>query len=292
MVRCLKHERKFFRVNFREMEKKVRERIYELLVAAGDAIVEVYHSSNIGTEIKSDNSPVTRADKASSQILNRGLNALFPALPILDEETSIPAFGIRSKWKEYFLVDPLDGTKEFIKHNGEFCINLALMKGNAPHAGWIYQPLAKMGWYCEQGGGIVEFDKSGKQRMLISPDVQRDTIRIAASRSFFKPREAELIGKLKRSYEVEILHCGSSLKQVQMVKGNADMYLKAGPCSEWDTAPGQLMVEEFGGAVLRHDNFETLRYNRKKLLNPHFVMLNRRLNNPDFIRFLKAIIRE
>ncbi len=288
----LNTKRNFFRVNFKEMERMALEQIYRLLVEAGDAIVEVYNSSNIGAEMKSDNSPVTRADKASSRILNQGLKALFPALPVLDEETSIPDFKERSKWTEYFLVDPLDGTKEFIKHNGEFCINLALMKGTSPEEGWIYQPLKQKGWYCQKGTGIVAFDQEGNEQNLELPKIARETIRIAASRSFFKPREAELIDKLKRRYQVEILHCGSSLKQVQMVKGNADMYLKAGPCSEWDTAPGQLMVEEFGGAVLRHDSFETLQYNRKELRNPHFVMLNRRLNNPGFINFLKAIIRE
>jgi len=274
------------------MEKKAREQIYELLVAAGDAIVDVYHSSNIGAEMKSDNSPVTRADKASSHILSSGLKTLYPALPVLDEETTIPAYEIRSKWMEYFLIDPLDGTKEFIKHNGEFCINLALMKGNAPHIGWIYQPLTETGWYCCKGSGILEFSKKGVERKLEPPFPVRETIRIAASRSFFKPREAELIEKMKCCYGVEILHCGSSKKQVEMIKGNADMYLKAGPCSEWDTAPGQLMVEEFNGAVLRLDTFDSLRYNRKNLRNPHFVMLNGRLNKPGFIDFLKSIVYE
>jgi len=268
------------------------ERIYDLLVRAGDAIVEVYNSKDFSAQTKADNTPVTRADKASSRILNSGLNELFPNLPVLDEETSIPGFKVRRNWQRYFLVDPLDGTKEFIKRNGEFCINLALIDRQAPEEGWIYQPLTETGWYCRKEAGIVEFRKNGNRQKLVPPVIQRETIRIAASRSFFKPREAELIEKMKRTYEVEILHCGSSRKQVEMIRGNADMYMKAGPCSEWDTAPGQLMVEEFGGAVLRHDTFETLKYNRKVLRNPHFVMLNHRLNNPDFIEFLKTIIQE
>jgi 3'(2'), 5'-bisphosphate nucleotidase len=271
------------------MVKSRQEKTFELLEKAGKAIVEVYNSDNFETELKSDNSPVTRADKASSKIINRGLKSLFPEIPVLDEETSIPEYEVRSKWEKYFLVDPLDGTKEFIKQNGEFCINLALIKGTSPVIGWIYQPLTQTGWYCFKGEGIVEFSKREICRVK-KPQVKRDAIRIAASRSFFKSREAELIEKIKRHYPVEILHCGSSKKQIQMVKGNADMYLKAGPCSEWDTAPGQLMVEEFGGAVLRHDTFETLQYNRKNLKNPYFVMLNERLNTPEFIRFMKDII--
>ena len=274
------------------MEKSVIEKIFKLLSEAGEAIVEVYESKNLNAELKSDNSPVTRADKASSRILNKGLSDLFPEIPVLDEEKNIPDFEERRKWEQYFLIDPLDGTKEFIKHNGEFCINLALVRGTSPELGWIYQPLKKTGWYCKKGEGIIEFNSEGESKKLQIPNIDREVIIIAASRSFFKPREAELIDKIKRYYNVEILHCGSSKKQVQMVKGNADMYLKAGPCSEWDTAPGQLMVEEFGGAVFRQDNFKALEYNRKNLINPHFVMLNRRLNTPEFVKFLQGIIIE
>lgn len=274
------------------MEKSTLEHIFGLLAKAGEAIVSVYNDNNLHTELKSDNTPVTKADKASSRILNQGLKELFPGVPVIDEENSIPDFEERKKWEKYFLVDPLDGTKEFIKHNGEFCINLALIKGTSPEYGWIYQPLIQTGWYCKKGEGIIEFNSKGESLKISIPEIKSEAIRIAASRSFFKPREAELIEKIKQFYEVEILHCGSSKKQVQMVKGNADMYLKAGPCSEWDTAPGQLMVEEFGGAVLRHDNFKTLEYNRKNLKNPHFVMLNQRLNSAEFVAFMQRIIKE
>ena len=105
-------------------------------------------------------------------------------------------------------------------------------------------------------------------------------------------QKQELIEKIKQSYSVEIIHCGRSKKQVEMVLGNADMYLKAGPCSEWDTAPGQLMVEEFGGLVFRQDTFETMRYNKTEMLNPHFVMLSAPLNTPEFVSYLKEIIQE
>jgi len=274
------------------MKKSELEQIFKILADAGKAIVEVYNSKDFAAQTKADQTPVTRADKASSKIINEGLKALFPDITVLDEETSIPAYEVRKNWEKYFLVDPLDGTKEFIKRNGEFCTNLALIKGTSPEMGWIYQPLIKTGWYCKRGEGIWEFNEKGESHQLKQPVIDRDVICIATSRSFFKPREAELIEKIQRNFNVEIVHCGSSRKQVQMVKGNADMYLKAGPCSEWDTAPGQLMVEEFGGAVLRHDSFETLQYNREDLINPHFVMLNARLNTPEFIRYMQAIIQE
>jgi 3'(2'), 5'-bisphosphate nucleotidase len=274
------------------MDESKLKSILSILALAGEAILEVYESNNFNEELKSDNSPVTRADKASSKIINNGLKTLFPHIPILDEETSIPDYEVRKNWESYFLVDPLDGTKEFIKQNGEFCINLALIKGTSPAEGWIYQPLIKTGWYCKKGNGIYEFDNQGKWQKIEPSEKKPEVIRIATSRSFFKPREAELIEKIRRTFAVEIIHCGSSKKQVQMIAGNADMYMKAGPCSEWDTAPGQLMVEEFGGAVLRHDTFETLRYNRPELKNPYFVMLNSNLNTPPFLNFLKHIIQE
>lgn len=274
----------------KEMEEQKLKSIVLVLVAAGDAIMKVYASNNFSTQLKSDNSPVTRADKASSQTINVGLHQLFPSVPVLDEEKEMPSYEIRKNLKEYFLVDPLDGTKEFIKQNGEFCINLALMKGNLPDEGWIYQPLTGQGWYCKRGQGIYQFDKNGKIARLEKSTVKAEAIQLVASRSFFKPLEADLIEKIKKTYLLGIRHCGSSKKQIEIILGNADMYLKAGPCSEWDTAPGQLMVEEFGGAVLRLDDFERMTYNKLEIINPHFVMLNERLNNAGFIAFLKEIV--
>lgn len=273
------------------MEEQQLKSIISILADAGRAILDVYESNDFNAELKSDETPVTRADKASSEIINKGLLDLFPNIPILDEENVIPDYELRKQWEHYFLVDPLDGTKEFIKQNGEFCINLALMNSNQPIEGWIYQPLIEKGWYCQKGKGIYVFDINGVVQQIEKSGNSSETIRIATSRSFFKPREAELIEKIRNHYPVEIKHCGSSIKQVQMTLGNADIYLKAGPCSEWDTAPGQLMVEEFGGLVIRQDSFETMRYNKRNLLNPHFVMLNAKLNTPHFVNFLKDIIQ-
>ncbi len=272
------------------MEKDKQISVFKLLVTAGNAILEIYKSNDFNAKLKSDNTPVTLADKTSSVIINRGLKEMFPEIPGIDEENDIPAFAKRKNWPRFFLIDPLDGTKEFIKQNGEFCINLALIEGSNPVEGWIYQPLEKRGWYCKKGNGIFEFDANGKFQKVEKSRRESNTIRIVASRSFYKPLEAQLIKEIEKSHPVEIIHRGSSLKQIDIVLGNADMYLKAGPCSEWDTAPGQLMVEEFGGTVLRQDNFETMRYNKPVLLNPHFVMLNSNLNTPDFIQFLKQIL--
>lgn len=265
--------------------------IFNVLIEAGKAIVDIYKSEDFKAKLKSDNTPVTIADKASSRIVNSGLKKLFADIPIVDEENRIPDYAERKTWSSYFLLDPLDGTKEFINRNGEFCINLALIEDANAVEGWIYEPLKKRGWYCKKGNGVFEFDENGNFRKIKIPQNSDGTIRIVTSRSFFKPLEARLIKEIEKDYSVEIIHRGSSLKQVDIILGNADMYLKAGPCSEWDTAPGQLMIEEFGGNVFRQDNFETMSYNKPILLNPHFIMLSDNLNSRDFVGFLKRIIQ-
>lgn len=265
--------------------------ICKLLSEAGQRILNVYNSGDFVPSIKADLSPVTQADKQSSKIINDGLQQIFPGVNVIDEEKSIPELEIRNKWDRYFLIDPLDGTKEFIKKNGEFCINLAVIKNNLPVEGWIYQPLEKKGWYSKKGQGIFEFDGFGNLSKIESIQNNCTEICIVASRSFFKPREAEIIKQIEKNYAVKVIHKGSSLKQISMVLGKADLYIKAGPCSEWDTAPGQLMIDEIGGATLMMENFEPMKYNKKEMMNPFFVMISSRLNTPEFIMFLKKVIK-
>ena len=262
-----------------------------MLVSAGRAITEIYQSAGFSIEIKTDNSPVTQADKRSSQIINEGLQKLFPEIPVIDEETLIPDYNVRKNWRLLFLVDPLDGTKEFISKNGEFCINLALIENGHPVEGWIYQPLTGTGWHGKKGEGITEFRENGTIRKIEIPQTTRGPVRIVASRSFFNQHEARLIDIIKKNFPVEVIHKGSSAKQVALVLGQADVYLKSGPCSEWDTAAGQIMVEESGGLVFRQDNFEPLHYNKPSLLNPHFVMLSCNMNSKDFVSFIQTTIK-
>jgi len=274
------------------MQKEINNPVYKLLVSAGEAITKIYQSADFSIEIKSDNSPVTLADKKSSEIINEGLCNNFPEIPVIDEENRILDYELRKNWRRFFLVDPLDGTKEFIRKNGEFCINLALVENGRPVEGWIYQPLSKTGWHGKKGEGIFEFSANGTTRTIKNPVKNQGPVRIVASLSFFNQHEARLIDKIKKYFPVEVIHKGSSAKQVALVLGKADIYLKSGPCSEWDTAAGQIMVEESGGIVFRQDNFQPMHYNKPDLLNPHFVMLSRNMNTPDFVGFIQTIIRD
>lgn len=275
----------------KRMEENITDSVNKLLISAGSAILDIYNSNIFDISLKNDNSPVTCADKMSSKIINEGLKKLFPEIPVVDEETAIPDYEIRKNWNSFFLVDPLDGTKEFIKKNGEFCINIGLIKDNRPLKGWIYHPVTGKGWFACKGNGITEFNCSGHSQKIKVETESSEKIKIVISRSSFSPREEEIIKTIAAKYPVEIIHRGSSIKQIELISGHADMYLKAGPCSEWDTAPGQLMVEESGGAVLSFNNFQPLLYNKPVFTNPHFVMLCSRLNTPEFVEFIQNIIQ-
>lgn len=268
---------------------KLRQ-MFKMMKEASDSVLNIYNNRSFDIKLKPDDSPVTDADKASSRIINENLKKLFPDVPVLDEEIIDPGYETRKGWNRFFMIDPLDGTREFLKRNGEFCINLALIEKNKPIEGWIFNPLEGFGWYCKRGEGIYRFDETGLMEKAQIKNASSSVIRIVTSRSFFRPLEEQLIEQMRKTMNVEIIHMGSSLKQVEVALGSAGMYLKGGPCSEWDTAPGQLMVEQSGGAVLTLDSFSPMIYNKQNLLNPHFVMLGKSFNNPSFKAFLKTIM--
>jgi 3'(2'), 5'-bisphosphate nucleotidase len=264
--------------------------IIQIMAMAGDAIIEIYNKKDFGTEIKTDNSPVTLADKASAEIINSSFSALCPEIPIINEEQSIPDYDVRKLWNKYFMVDPLDGTKEFIARNGEFCINIALMNGIHPLEGWIYQPITGTGLWCRKGDGVYGFNRDGRYHRIVHSEYTSKILRIAISRSFSNNYEKRILATIAETHSTEIHIKGSSIKQINIVQGLSDLYIKAGKCSEWDTAPGQLMIEEIGGAVLTLEKFEKMTYNKPQLINPQFVMIAPRLNNNEFISYLKQVI--
>lgn len=248
--------------------------LFRILEQAGNAIMEVYNME-IDVTIKRDNSPVTLADLRSSDIIVKGLQSLTPYVPILCEETQEEAFVTRRLHKYIWVVDPLDGTKEFIKKNGEFAINIALVEDGVPVLGIIYAPVKEVFYYAIKGAGAYKLE-NGKEvlRLPLSEYNELDKTRVRAivSRSHCNTDDESFVNNyITLGYNVETITCGSSLKFGVIAEGNADLYPKHGNTSEWDTASGQVILEESGGVLLSLENLKPLVYNKQSTLNPFFV---------------------
>lgn len=242
--------------------------LVDLAVTAGDRILEVY-ATDFDVQSKADDSPLTRADMASHHTLVDGLRDLTPELPIISEEAGLPPFDERGSWPEYWLIDPLDGTKEFVKRNGEFTVNVALIRGHRPVLGIVHAPVLGVTYTGCEGVGATRRDaQQGIQPIRVATAIGEPP-RIIGSRSHRSPAFETF---LKRAGDFELISMGSSLKFCVVADGRADVYPRLGPTSEWDTGAAQAVVEQAGGAVRRLDG-KPLSYNEKAdILNPHFVV--------------------
>lgn len=250
------------------MDAATREAVLQLAKDAGAAIMQVY-ARDFPVERKDDQSPLTEADMASHHLIVAGLSALQPMLPVLSEESAAIAWDIRRQWHRYWLVDPLDGTREFVKKNGEFTVNIALVDAGAPVFGVIYAPAFDELYWAERGVGAFIRD-GGEDVPLAARRPASAPLRVAASRSHRDPASAAAIGRMG---EIEPLGMGSSLKFCRMAQALLDVYPRFAPTSEWDTAAGQCILEAAGGCVITLDG-AALAYNGKpSLLNPHFLAL-------------------
>jgi 3'(2'), 5'-bisphosphate nucleotidase len=242
--------------------------VRRLVADAGTAILEVYAGAH-GVEYKADDSPITRADRAAHEILSAGLRRLTPDIPVLSEESSEEhASGVRRAWRELWLVDPLDGTKEFISRNGEFTVNVALVRDHRPVLGVVAAPVLELVYCGAEGlGACVAHAGEADQPIQVRQPAASPLV-VVGSRSH---RGDSLDGVLARLGPHELRPMGSSLKFCLVAEGSADFYPRLGPTSEWDTAAAQAVVEAAGGQVTTLDG-EPLRYNaRDTLLNPHFL---------------------
>ena len=255
----------------------LREPVIALAVAAGRAIMAVY-AEDFAVERKDDRSPLTEADLASHRLLVAGLEALTPDIPVLSEESVALDPAVRRAWPRLWLVDPLDGTREFVKKNGEFCVCIALVERGAPVLGVVHAPVTGVTWSAAAGEGAWRREAGGADVALASHDASPACgpgavtppagLRVAASRSHLDPRTAALLERLPEAQRVPM---GSALKFGLLAEGRLDLYPRFGPTSEWDTAAGQCLVEAVGGAVLDLEG-RPLRYNqRDTLLNGDFV---------------------
>ncbi len=241
----------------------------DLSMAAGREILKVY-AQDFGVARKADASPLTEADMASHRHILAGLQQLTPDWPVLSEESKEVPESVRRTWSRYWLVDPLDGTKEFIKRNGEFTVNIALIDDGKPVMGVIHAPVFELTAWGAVGHGAFRQQSNGPIESISANAERGDCIRISASRSHPDPR---LQGLLEQLAPTETVNAGSSLKFLQVASGEADLYPRFGPTSEWDTGAGQAIVEAAGAWVLSLGN-EPLRYNqRASLLNDDFMVV-------------------
>lgn len=247
---------------------------------AGEQIIRVYNSDRFEVEHKSDHSPITVADKQANAVINELL--LSTEIPIISEENKEIDFEQRKSWKRCWIVDPLDGTKEFINKNGEFTVNIALVENGQPILGVIYVPVTQMLY-----AALVDQKKFWKQKMTFQskPVTEEDMfirphkrnqnrVVVLKSRSHLNFETKALIDQLKTSKpNIELSSVGSSLKFCLLAEGKADLYPRLSPTMEWDTAAGHALCKAVGMDLIATSTNKTLTYNKKELINPSFIVI-------------------
>lgn len=257
----------------------------KLAILAGDAIMEIYNTP-FSIEYKDDSSPLTLADKNAHSVIMNGLSNT--GLPVLSEEGKQTDYDIRKHWSQYWLVDPLDGTKEFVNRNGDFTVNIALINNTEPVFGVVYAPVSSViYWGSESGSYKLEVNKQFRTDLKII-DIQhfaeklpihtrREKFIVLGSKSHMNSETENYIQALKISFpDLEFYSRGSSLKFCVLAEGNADVYPRFGPTMEWDTAAGHAVAKFAGFCIDQAENGQPLRYNKPALLNPNFIAMQKK----------------
>ena len=245
---------------------KLTESVLDLMEKASKAIMEVYEKPYNEVSLKDDDTPVTKADLSANKILHDGLKNLFPEIPIVSEEDKF-SLNIPKTNKIFWLIDPLDGTKEFIKKNNEFTCNLALIENNASTLGFVSVPVKGLIYYGGKQFGSKLINKN-KTISKIQYKKVSGICRVVASKSHLNRETKKFINDIKG--EVELIQAGSSLKFIKIAEGLADIYPRLAPTSEWDTAAANAILEGAGGKVLQL-NGEDIIYGKEDILNPYFI---------------------
>ena len=249
-------------------------KIIDIAIEAGDAILEIY-KKDFEVYTKNDESPLTEADKAANDIIIKGLTALYPDIPYISEEVKLTAYEDRKNWEQCWLIDPLDGTKEFIKKNGEFTVNIALIKDGIPVLGVVHVPVQNKTYYAEQGKGAFLIENNEAPRKIENKQhySELNDIVVVASRSHLSQEVVDFVDTLKaEGKNVDFLSSGSSLKFCLVAEGKAHVYPRLAPTMEWDTGAAHAVCLEAGKNVLVYETKEPLKYNREDLLNPWFIV--------------------
>ena len=238
---------------------------------AGDSILEIYNlgSDAANVEYKDDKSPLTAADLASNSVITNFLSKLTPDIPILSEEGAKIRYEDRSSWETFWLIDPLDGTKEFVKRNGEFTVNIALIEDSKPVLGTVYAPVLDILWYGDEDGSFKQINNKTVDKITVSPNTSHDSVRVVVSRSHLSPDIETFLGQFN-SYE--LMRMGSSIKMCLVADGSADIYPRLGPTMEWDSAASHAIVNNAGGSIKNIETGKDLVYNKEDLHNPWFIV--------------------
>ncbi|MGL6233382.1 3'(2'),5'-bisphosphate nucleotidase CysQ [Aeromonas rivipollensis] len=234
--------------------------------AAGDAILAIYRQP-FAVEYKQDESPLTAADQGAHEVIVQALARLAPDIPVLSEESDAETMQARLGWSRYWLVDPLDGTKEFVSRNGEFTVNIALIDHGSPVWGLVYAPVLDKIWYGGKGMGAWRVADGKHEAIQTRPHEAGQAWRVVGSRNHLSQATLDYLAPLG---EVELVSMGSSLKFCIIAEGGAELYPRLAPTCEWDTAAAQAVLEGAGGSVTQLDG-TALAYNKPNILNPWFV---------------------
>lgn len=265
-----------------QLKTDLINQIIEISKESGEAILKVYNT-NFDFQIKDDLSPLTKADILSHKIICERLKALTPNIPILSEESSYISFEERSKWNQYWLIDPLDGTKEFINRNGEFTVNIALIRNNSPVFGVIHVPTNGTTYWGSLQTGSHQLNCGSESNELSVSKDYKGPLKIVSSRSHPSKELSKILQKIK---DCEIINVGSSLKFCLVASGEAHCYPRLGPTSEWDTAAGEIIARSAGAMIVDLRNRE-LKYNsRESYLNPPFLVSNNSINKEKILSFI------
>lgn len=258
----------------------LRDIAVDAALIAGEKILEIYNNKNFEVEFKNDNSPLTIADKISNKIiLNKLKKTKFPVLS--EEGLKIP-YDKRKKWKNFWMIDPIDGTKEFIKKNGEFTVNIALIENNIPVIGVVYAPYLKELYIADKLNGSFKIENiQNVDEYNLKNFISLDSLKlpnyysVVVSKSHLNDETKMYVEKLKQKHKNVVLHSfGSSLKICKVADRSANCYPRFGPTMEWDTAAAHAIIKYSNGLIINFIDKKELKYNKKNLLNPHFVVYN------------------
>ncbi|RMA93321.1 3'(2'),5'-bisphosphate nucleotidase CysQ [Hydrogenothermus marinus] len=247
---------------------------------AGEEILEIYNK-DFEIEYKDDKSPLTEADKKAHKIIKNGLSEISD-FPVLSEEGKEIPSKDRKNWEYFWMVDPLDGTKEFIKKNGEFTVNIALIHKNKPILGVVYAPVLDIMYYGDIENGGYKIEKGKKEKLPLKKQ-KKDTVSVVMSKSHLNEETSKFVKSLKKYFKnIEAVSIGSSLKICLVAEGKADIYPRLAPTMEWDTAAAHAVLNAVGGKIIKYEdsfslsktkNYPEISYNKENLLNPYFIAI-------------------